>query len=300
MKPFHISLPATSANLGPGFDAIALALELYLEIDAELADRYSIDATGRNPDQCNSLRRNLLLSVYEETLRANSKDPAPLHITMRNGIPIGMGCGSSAAARLAGLALANHFGDLDWTGNRLLQEACQLEGHPDNAAACWLGGFTVAAGEGHAMRALSINPPPGWTAILVLPNHPLSTTTARAILPASYPLSDAVTNIQNAALLMAAFHTGNADALRVAMGDTLHQPYRGEVCPLLPALLPLAGSSGIMGVALSGAGPSVLALVADPGDAPEAISAIRAQLTGVGTIETLAVPLAPTHPTRAS
>ena len=183
MSSFHIRLPATSANLGPGFDAIALAIDLYLEVSAEQAETYSIDATGRNADQCSALRRNLMLSVYEETLRAEGKEPEPLKITVANGIPLGMGCGSSAAARLAGLSLANHFGALGWSSDHLLQQACRLEGHPDNAAACWLGGFTVAAGEGDAMRAISITPPARWTAIVVLPDQPLATSVARGILP---------------------------------------------------------------------------------------------------------------------
>ncbi len=293
MKPFHISLPATSANLGPGFDTLALALDLQLTITAEAASSYSIEATGRNPEQCSSLRGNLLLSVYEETVRGQGREPQPLAIQMENGIPIGMGCGSSAAARLAGIALANYYGQLGWSSHRMLLEACRLEGHPDNAAACWLGGFTVAAGEGEAMRAVSIPAPSGWTAILILPEKPLSTTLARAVLPGTYSRQDAVTNVQNAALLTAAFHTGRGDLLKVAMVDCLHQPYRSEACTLLPHLLPLAGKSGILGIALSGAGPAVLALVADPGTAPVAVSALRKLLEEAESAEILTLNLAP-------
>jgi homoserine kinase len=293
MSSFHIRLPATSANLGPGFDAIALALDLHLEVSAELADAHSIEASGRNPDLCSSLRRNLMLSVYEETLRAQGKEPSPLKIRVENGIPIGMGCGSSAAARLAGLAMANYFGSLDWTPNQLLKEACRLEGHPDNAAACWLGGFTVASGEGESMRALSVDPPAGWTAILILPEQPLATSVARGILPQSYASADAIANVQAASLLTAAFHAGRKDLLQAAMADRLHQPYRGEVCPLLPLLLPLAGQSGILGLALSGAGPAVLALVAHPAETKVAIEAIRSCLLLYPSTEILPVALTP-------
>jgi homoserine kinase len=295
MNPFRISLPATSANLGPGFDSVALALDLYLEISAEAAATYSIEATGRNAEQCSNLRRNLVLSVYEETVRGQGKEPHPLRISVTNGIPIGMGCGSSAAARLAGLALANHFGALCWTPDRILEEACRLEGHQDNAAACWLGGFTVAAGEGKAVRAVAIDPPTGWTAILVLPDQPLSTTVARAILPSSYSRADAVANVQNVALLTAAFHSRRPDLLQFAMADRFHQPYRGEVCVLLPLLLPLAGQGGILGVALSGAGPAVLVLVGHPSHAANAIGEIRRRLQAGSPVETLTVPLAPTR-----
>jgi homoserine kinase len=290
LSHFHIRLPATSANLGPGFDAVALALELYLDLNADLADAYSIQATGRNIDVSTRLDRNLMLAVYEDTLRAAGKPAQPLAISLDNGIPIGVGCGSSAAARLAGIALANRFGELGWSGDRILQQACRLEGHPDNAAACWLGGFTVAAGAGEGMRADSIDPPLGWIAILVLPDAPLSTSAARAVLPASYTRADAVANIQNVALLTAAFHTGRADLLQLAMADRLHQPYRAQVCPLLPVLLPLAGKEGILGVALSGAGPAVLALV-HAEDLERATSLIQHTLPRSSAAECIATPL---------
>jgi homoserine kinase len=290
MSQFQIRLPATSANLGPGFDAVALALELYLAIDADAADAYSIKAVGRNVDVCTRLQRNLMLAVYEETLRAAGKPVRPLALALDNGIPIGMGCGSSAAARLGGISLANHFGELGWNSNRILQEACRLEGHPDNAAACWLGGFTVAAGSGEAMRAVSIDPPQGWAAILVLPDRPLATSAARALLPATYSRADAVTNIQNVALLTAAFQNGRADLLQLAMADRLHQPYRAQVCPLLPALTPLAGRAGILGVALSGAGPAVLALVEER-DLAQATDAVERALPLQNTAEVLSTRL---------
>ena len=296
MNPFHIRLPATSANLGPGFDAIALALDLYLEVSAEPADTHSIEASGRHAELCSSLRRNLMISVYEETLRAEGHATQPLKIRVENGIPIGMGCGSSAAARLAGLALANHFGALGWTSDQVLKAACRLEGHPDNAAACWLGGFTVASGEGGTTRAVSIHPPANWTAILVLPEQPLATSVARGILPQSYSSADAIANVQAASMLTAAFHAGREDVLQFAMADRLHQPYRGEVCPLLPLLLPLAGRSGILGIALSGAGPAILALVANPAHTRVAIEAIRGCLTTHSATEILTVGLAPTRP----
>ena len=290
MKTFHIRLPATSANLGPGFDAVALAVELYLDVWAEAADTYSISATGRNIEVCTRLNRNLMLAVYEDILKTSGIRPVPLTLRLVNEIPIGMGLGSSASARLAGIALANHFGGLGWDGDQILRKACDLEGHPDNACACWLGGFTVAGGIGDAMRAMSIDPPADWAAILVLPDQPLSTSAARAILPSSYPRSDAVTNIQNVALLTAAFHCGRGDLLSFAMADRLHQPYRGEVCPLLPLLLPQTGRSGILGVALSGAGPAVLALI-QMDNLSQATAAITESLGGRTGVELLNVVL---------
>jgi homoserine kinase len=271
----HLRLPATSANLGPGFDTIALALTLALEIDATRALDFSIQATGRNTDVCSSLRRNLMLDVYQKTLTANGAEVVPLALEIRNEIPIGMGFGSSAVVRLAGLALANHFGGLGWSREHILDEASRLEGHPDNAAACWLGGFTVAAMNAGRVHAVSLAPAAAWRLLLAVPEKPLATTAARQVLPRSYDQDDAVFNIQRASLMTAAFATGKGDLLRIAMQDRMHQPFRGEICPLLPSLLPLAGSNGILGVALSGAGPSVLLLL----DGESQIEEVRALVT---------------------
>jgi homoserine kinase len=157
--------------------------------------------------------------------------------------------------------LANHFGKLGWSGDRILTEASVLEGHPDNAAACWLGGFTVATMEAGSVHALRIVPPIAWPVLLAMPEKPLATTAARALLPHTYSREDAVFNIQRASLLTAAFAAGRGDLLRAAMRDRMHQPFRGEICPLLPLLSDLAGKEGVLGVALSGAGPSVLMLI---------------------------------------
>lgn len=256
-----INLPATSANLGPGFDAAAVALDFSLELSARVAHEFSIQASGRNADECALLQDNLILTVYSELLQHEGRAVKPLAIEMRNGIPLGMGCGSSAAGRLAAIALANHFGELGWTSERILEAACRLEGHPDNVAACWLGGFVVAAMERESVRWARVAPPSNWSALLVMPDEQLATTKARAVLPASYTRADAVTNIQSAALLSLAFAQGRGELLTRAMQDRIHQPYRAEICSLLPALLPLAGKSGVLGVALSGAGPSVLVIV---------------------------------------
>jgi homoserine kinase len=161
---------------------------------------------------------------------------------MVNGIPLGMGCGSSAAGRLAAIALANHFGQLGWSSEQILEEACALEGHPDNAAACWLGGFVAAASEGRKVHVARVVPPAEWRAIVVLPSEPLATSKARAMLPDCYDRADVVANIQAAALLGLAFAQGRGDLLRIAMNDRIHQPYRASDLPAAAALLPLAGA----------------------------------------------------------
>jgi homoserine kinase len=277
---FHLRLPATSANLGPGFDAVAVALDFYLELDAEPAAQFSIVARGRDQERCSRIDNNLILEAYKDLLESNGHPVVPLALRMENDIPLGMGCGSSAAGRLAAVALAVHFGQLGWSSERILEEACALEGHPDNAAACWLGGFVTTACEGRTVHVARVVPPSEWRAIVVLPAEPLSTTKARAALPAQYSRADAVANIQSVSLLGLAFAHGRGDLLRVAMKDRIHQPYRAQICPMLPRLLPLAGGQGILGVALSGAGPGVLAIVGNEESLEQASAAIRAGLEG--------------------
>lgn len=281
MSRVRLRLPATSANLGSGFDSVAVALKLYLNIDASQSEHLAVRATGRNADLCGASENNLFLDTYRSLLGIHGRDFVPLHIEMHNEIPLGMGCGSSAAVRLAAVALASHFGGLAWSRERILFEASRLEGHPDNAAACWLGGFVAGALEDSRIRALSLCPPQDWVAILVMPDHPLATMASRAVLPATYPREDVVSNLQRVALLTAAFAAGRADLLSTAMADRLHQPFRAEVCPLLPRLLPLAGVQEIAGVALSGAGPAVLLLTSRKG-AAEGKHLVLSELDGTG------------------
>jgi homoserine kinase len=276
-----LRLPATSANLGSGFDAVAVALDFYLEIEAEPAEEFSIAASGHDADRCGSLEDNLILETYRNLFELRGLPIVPLAIRMVNGIPLGMGCGSSAAGRLAAVALASHFGKLRLSSDDVLEEACALEGHPDNAAACWLGGFVAAASEGRRVHVARVVPPAHWRAILVLPSEPLATSSARAMLPESYSRDDVVFNIQSTALLGLAFAQGRGDLLRIAMNDRIHQPYRASICPLLPRLTPLAGTHGILAAALSGAGPAVLVVVDSEKSVAQASTAIQTAVEGL-------------------
>lgn len=263
-KSFDLVLPATSANLGPAFDAAALAFNLNLRIQAKIADAFSIVARGREPEICGQVENHLMLTTYRDVLEAEGKVVHPLALRIDNQIPIGKGCGSSASARLAGIALAVHFGPLQWTDNRIVGEASRREHHPDNASACWMGGLTVAKMKDDREATVARVVPKGkWPLLLVLPDQALSTEHARGILPTHYSRADVVTNIQNSMMLLAAFTQGRSDLLASALEDRIHQPYRASLCPLLPALQKLAGRQGILGTVLSGAGPSVLVFL-DP------------------------------------
>jgi homoserine kinase len=263
-SPIEIVLPATSANLGPAFDAAAIAMRLHYRVRAKEAPEFTIEARGRDSAICGCVERNLVLETYAEVLADCGKTCVPLAIEVDNEIPIGKGLGSSAAARLAGSALAAHFGALGWSDDRILHEAVEREHHGDNAAACWLGGVTLV----HAEGAVKLRVRAEWPLLVAVTEAPLSTEHARSVLPPTYTRADAVSNLQCSMLLTAAFIEGRADWIRMALQDRIHEPYRGPLCPLLAPLRSLSGKQGVLGAALSGSGPSVL-VVLDPEGNPE-------------------------------
>src|SRR3954454_6600126 len=282
-QALRLSLPATSANLGPAFDAAALAMDFRIKIDARSAERFHISATGRDEAICGKIENHLILDTYREVLTSAGAEVTPLSLRIANDIPIGKGCGSSAAARLAGIALAVHFGRLRWNDARIIGEASRREHHPDNASACWMGGLTVARMSGEAEAQVAVIRPKGkWPLLLAIPDQPLSTEEARRVLPAQYSRADAVTNVQNSMLLLAAFMQGRPEFLGAALEDRIHQPYRAALCPLLPCLEQLKGKNGILGAALSGAGPSVLVFLDPKAPLSTARKAVAAQIAKKG------------------
>jgi homoserine kinase len=296
-QPANFRLPASSANLGAAFDSAALAISLHLEVSASLSNRLTtIVANGRDAELCCHTRDSLILEVYRRVLEKANRPTRPLTLKLQNEIPIGKGFGSSAAARLAGILLANHFGDLNWPESRILREANLLEGHSDNVGACWLGGLALVrtgAGEvaanpfrpaaedtvnenGEAeQRPVRLDPKEDWPLLFAVPATALPTEQARGALPEQYSRGDVVANLQSAVLLVAAFCNGQSDLFSYAFRDRLHQPYRAALCPLLTALQPLAGEGGVLGVALSGAGPSVLMIL----DREAPLDAVEARVT---------------------
>ncbi len=272
--PFEITLPATSANLGPAFDAAAIAMRLHYRVRAAAADEFRIVARGRDPEICGRIDRNVLLETYYEVFEALGRDPVPLAIEIDNCIPIGKGLGSSAAARLAAIAMAVHFGELGWSDGRILTEAARREQHGDNAAACWLGGVTLVHSNGSGsdpnadVGVLKLRARNEWPLLLAVTDSLLNTEHSRSVLPEYYSRTDVVCNVQRAMLLAAAFVEGRPELFLHALEDRIHEPYRGPLCPLLAPLRSLSGKQGVLGAALSGSGPSVL-VVLDPAVPPE-------------------------------
>jgi len=276
----RLRLPATSANLGPGFDSVGVALSMLLTIEAKVqpiehCPELTIVATGRDSERCARTANNLIFETYREVLQGAGLDLLSLDMRIHNEIPLGVGCGSSAAARLGGVMLANHFGGLGWSMRACIDEATRREGHPDNVTACALGHMTVSAVADGVVLSAICGEGLRWKLLLAIPKISLATEKARAMLPCEYSRSDAVANVQRTGLLVAAFTLGRGELLRVAMQDRMHQPYRMEACPLLSQLLPLAGELGVLGVALSGAGPGILLVVDAGADSTEICARIR-------------------------
>ena len=253
-----VRVPASSANLGPGFDAVALALGLYLKCRFRRSDRLRIAVAGRDAGLIPSDETNLIWRTAVETARAAGAEMPPLEIQISNEIPVGKGLGSSAAALVAALVIADRVLELGWTREQILDEAARLEGHPDNASACVLGSVVVSAtgGDGKTL-AVRLEMPNGFRVAAVVPDYQLPTSKMRAVLPDCYSSRDAIFNLQRAALLVAGLSTGDRRVFPAALEDRFHQPYRLGGVPGLDEILALR-APGLLGCALSGAGPSVL------------------------------------------
>jgi homoserine kinase len=277
-ETFGFSVPASSANLGPGFDSIGLALELRISARVVVLARGETPRwtfAGDYPPTHDGLRDEIARGIARI---AGARVLPPLDITVSNDIPLGKGLGGSAAAAVLGVAIGAQLRGRAAEEEELAQTIAEIEGHPDNGIPALLGGIVVAAqAPGEAPTYIRFAPLPDMRAIVVTPQIEMPTVQARAILPTSYSRRDAVYNIGRAALLGAAFASGRGDVLRAAMRDRIHQPYRASFVPGLEEMLALEGDD-IYGVALSGAGPSVIALVrrADPAIA-RALEAIFAR-----------------------
>lgn len=253
-----VRVPASSANLGPGFDALGMALGVYLECRFRKSERLSIQVSGRDRDLISAGAENL---IWKTTLAVAEKvrmPMPPIELEIDNQIPLGKGLGSSAAALTSGVVIADRLLGLGWKPLRILDEAARLEGHPDNVSACILGSIVASAiDSGGVARAVRLELPPRFGVGIVVPDFVLPTSKAREVLPHCYSKADVVFNVQRAALLIAALATGTTSAFPAAVEDRLHQPYRLSLVPGLDDILKLR-APGLLGCALSGAGPSVV------------------------------------------
>jgi homoserine kinase len=254
-----VTVPATTANLGPGLDCLGLALNLYNKVVfEETSTGLSVSVSGEGEGIIPEDKTNLVVRAAERLFRLTGRRPAGLRVVQENQIPVSSGLGSSAAAALGGVLAANGLAGEPLDREELLALTIEIEGHPDNVSPALFGGLTLVVDDNGKIIVTPI-PIPEMTVAVVLPEFNLPTAEARAALPVQVPLADAIYNAGRVGLLVRALETGDYDALRVATQDKLHQPYRLPLIPGLPGVFEAGQSAGAAAVALSGAGPSIIA-----------------------------------------
>ena len=276
----HVSVPATSANLGPGFDALGLALALHNEVTAAEAEGVSVRIEGEGAGRLARGGDNVVARGVRLAFEAAGRRFTGCELHCLNRVPTARGLGSSAAAWVGGLAAGNALLGSPLPRETLLALAARAEGHPDNVAAAILGGLTVACADGDRITAVALPVPSALRWVALIPDVTSATAAARAVLPRSVPREDAVFNVQRVALLLASLVAGRIDALPHALEDRLHQPYRQKLFPWMPEVAAAARAAGALGCVLSGAGPSLLAVTAR--DAEGVARAMEAALRGAG------------------
>jgi homoserine kinase len=258
-----IRVPATSANLGPGFDSLGLALDLWNEAIITLAIEYSVQVSGEGRERLSAGENNLIIRSAHKLAEYVGKRLPPFHLDCVNRIPLSSGLGSSAAAKLTGLLGANALLGKPLLKPEILDLATEMEGHSDNVAPALLGGLVVSTVENGKVLAHKVNLEPNSDIpihiTIVLPDFHLSTQRARAALPEQVTLKDAVHNISRAMMVTEALRSGDLDLLGKAMTDTLHQPYRLWLIPGAREAMQAAREAGAAAAAISGAGPSIIA-----------------------------------------
>lgn len=270
---FTVSAPASSANLGPGFDALGLALDLWNEITIDTDGVPGETAMLGSEAALLDARENLSLTAMRELAREHGRTLPAFSMTVRTEVPVARGLGSSAAALVAGLAAANVLLALGLTDDDLYAVAWRMEGHGDNVGAAIYGGAVLAVPGLRAPVRLLTHQPLDLEAVVFIPEMTGATSAARAALPPAVPHADAAYNIATASGLALGLHTGNRALIAAGMHDRLHEPYRARLFPHLDAMCAAAREAGALGAALSGAGPTILALC-EPQTAPAVGSAL--------------------------
>jgi homoserine kinase len=263
----HVRVPATSANLGPGFDALGLALALHNEVIAEEGQGVIVRIEGEGAERLPRDGDNVVARGVRLVYEAAGRPFEGCALECVNRIPAARGLGSSAAAWVSGLVAGNALLGAPLSRDALLGLAARAEGHPDNVAAAIFGGLTVSCATPEDVTAVALPVPDSLAWVVLIPEVTSATAEARALLPRSVPREDAVFNVQRVALLLASLQAARPAALRTALEDRLHQPYRLKLFPWMPEVAAAARAAGALGCVLSGAGPSLLAVVAGDGGA---------------------------------
>lgn len=257
----RVKVPASTANLGPGFDTLGMALSLYAWIEMEEAEKTVFHLYGDEMKGLPQDKSNLLYQVAQMVFAEAGVSVPELSISMYSEIPLTRGLGSSASAIIGGMAAANAMIGSPLDNAKLFDMATGLEKHPDNVGASLFGGIITAVWDGHHADYIRIEPPQELEALVVIPEFELETKKAREVLPSEISVSDAVYNISRTSLMTAALSSGRLDLLSRAMQDRLHQPYRASLIPGMEKLLAEATRHGALGIALSGAGPTLFCFV---------------------------------------
>ena len=281
----RVRVPATSANLGPGFDALGLALALHNDVELAEADAVTVAVAGEGADQLSRDASNVVVRGARLVFHEVGRPFKGLVVSCVNRIPLSRGLGSSAAAWLGGLAGANALLGSPLDRPALLTLATGAEGHPDNVAAALLGGLTVAAETATGVVAVRLPTPAALRWVVAVPSLMSSTAEARAVLPSHVSRADAVFNVQRVALLLASLQADRLDLLRDAMDDRLHQPYRLKLFPWMSEVAAAARAAGALGCVLSGAGPCLLAAVTSSADGVG--DALRRSIAAAGITATV-------------
>ena len=266
MTLVRVKAPATTANMGPGYDCLGMALDVWNTIEVEVLDSGEpvVEVTGEGAGELGTGRDNLVYRSMEFLFQDAGQEMPLVRIRCDNAIPLARGMGSSAAAIAGGLVAANAICSQDYTPNDLLEMAATIEGHPDNVAAAVLGGMQLVISdkteEGSRLYAVSINVPPELRAVVFVPQVRIATEDARAALPEKVTMADAVHNMGRIGLLVASMTTNHPEYLAIATQDLLHQPYRQPLFPAMKVIFKAALDAGALGVFLSGSGSTVLAL----------------------------------------
>ena len=262
MHKVTVKVPASTTNLGPGFDCLGLALKLYNTVEMERTEEkdITIKISGEGEKELPRDELNIILSAIKLVFDKAGEKLCGLRIRQVNQIPIGRGLGSSAATRLAGIMAANELLKANLSEGEILRLAAELEGHPDNVAASLFGGLVIVGREGKDFRWLRLEVPENLKVVVAIPERRLSTQRARDILPEKISLSDAVFNLSRVAMLVSSLISGRWQYLAVSTQDRLHQPYRSSLVPGMEEVFEAALKEGARGAFLSGAGSTVAAL----------------------------------------